>query len=139
VVFVTLNAWRVHDIFATDAHARQLGATNTRTQTQLRDAQADSTALNATIIRARAELAKLTAANDALNRDASTTRAAAKQTSGELKSVLAKIQEQHGAAGPLATCVTRLQGALNALSGGDTAAAQWTLATVDDACKNAGQ
>jgi septal ring factor EnvC (AmiA/AmiB activator) len=111
----------------------------TRARTQLRDAQADSASLNTTITRARAELLKLTAANDALNRDAGTTRAAAKQTSGELKSVLAKIQQQHGEAGPLATCVTRLQGALNALSGGDTAGATWTLATVDDACKNAGQ
>jgi len=137
--FVAINGLLVHDIVATNSHTRELQVTNARTQSELTQARADSAELQSTISKAIAELSKRTHARDALNRNASTTRAEAAKTSNELKAVLAKIQQQHGQVGPLSSCVTKLQAALNALSGGDTAGANWTLATVDSACKGAGR
>jgi len=137
--FVAINAFLVHDIVATNSHIRQLRATNTRTQSELTQARADSAELQTTIDGALAVLSMHTQARDALHRDAATTRAEAAKTSADLKGVLARIEQQHGQLGPLSSCVTRLQGALNALSGGDTAGATWTLGSVDAACKSAGQ
>ena len=137
--FVAINGLLVHDVVATNSHTRQLQATNTRTQSELAQARADSAELQSTINKALGVLSMRTRARDTLNRNASTTRAEAAKTSNELKAVLARIQQQHGQLGPLSTCVTKLQGALNALSGGDGAGAVSTLATVDNACLSAGQ
>jgi hypothetical protein len=137
--FVAVNGWLAHDIVATNSHAHQLHVTNVQTQAQLSQARADSAELKTTINHALATLQKHTKVRDSLHRDAAKTRAEAASTSAELKGVLARIKQQHGQLGPLSSCVTTLQGALNALSGGDTASATWTLATVDAACKSAGQ